>query len=92
LFGYSAVVIGWTLKFGDRNNNEFLIINLATNEKDKMTLYNIKTGQKQFFSFPNDIFNEPQILNRIPLTKLTDKEFVIKYDTEKGTKIKKYSR
>ena len=60
--------------------------------KDKMTLYNIKTGQKQLFNFPTDIFNEPEILNRISIGKLTDKELVINYDTEKGARTKKYSR
>ena len=66
--------------------------NDVPNEKDKMILYNIKTGQKQFFEFPNEIFNEPEILNRIQISKLTEKELIIKYDTEDGSKLKKYSR
>ena len=74
--------------------NEYLLYsdNDVPEEKDKMTLYNVRTENKQFFNFPNDIFNEPEILNRIQLFKLTDKELVIKYYTEKGSKIKKYSR
>jgi hypothetical protein len=62
------------------------------NEKDKIILFNIKTAQKQFFNFPNDIFNEPEILNRIQLDKLNDKELVIKYYVENGSKTKIYSR
>jgi hypothetical protein len=60
--------------------------------KDKMTLYNVRTRQKQLFDFPSDIFGEPEILNRIQIAKLTDKQFVIKYYTENGSKIKVYSR
>jgi hypothetical protein len=60
--------------------------------KDKMTLYNVRTGQKQFFLFPADLFGEPEILNRIHISKLTDKQLVINYDTEKGPKTKAYSR
>ena len=66
--------------------------NDVPNAKNKITLYNIHTLQKQFFSFPSDIFNEPQVLNRIRISKLTDKQLIIKYDTEKGSKTKMYSR
>ena len=66
--------------------------NDVPNENDKMTLYNIKTGKKQFFKFPNNIFNEPEILNRIQISKLTETELIIKYDTENISKTKKYSR
>jgi len=74
--------------------NEYLLYsdNDVPNEKDKIILFNIKTGQKQFFNFPNDIFNEPQILNRIQLDKLTDKELVIKYYVGNSSKTKMYSR
>jgi hypothetical protein len=61
-------------------------------KKDKMTLYNIRTGQKQFFNFPENIFDESDFLNRIQISKLTDKLLIIKYDTEKGSKTKVYSR
>lgn len=88
-----------TLKDGsawiDANEEkEFLLYsdNDVPDKKDKMTLYNIRTGQKQFFSFPSDIFGEPQILNRIQISKLTNRQLVIKYDTEKGSKTKVYSR
>lgn len=60
--------------------------------KDKMTLYNARTGQEQFFPFPADIFGEPEILNRIQISKLTDKQLVINYDTKKGSMTKAYSR
>ena len=58
---------------------------------DKMILLNVKTGQKKLFSFPPDIFSEPQILNRITIDKLTDKELIIKYETENDVKKKKYT-
>jgi hypothetical protein len=60
--------------------------------KNKMTLYNVRTGQKQSFGFPDDIFNVTEILNRIQIDKLTDKFLVIRYDTESGSKTKVYSR
>ncbi len=59
---------------------------------DKMILYNVQNGKKQFFNFPSDMFDEPDVLNRIQITKLTDKQLVITYDTEKGSKTKMYSR
>jgi len=61
-------------------------------KKDKMTLYNVRTAQKQLFNFPGDIFAEPEVLNRIQISKLTDKQLVIKYDTEEGSQTKVYSR
>jgi hypothetical protein len=67
-------------------------VNDVPDRKDKMTLYNVITGQKQFFNFPTDIFNETDVLNHIQISKLTDKLLVIKYDTEKGTKTKIYNR
>lgn len=60
--------------------------------KDKMILYNIRTKQKQLFNFPSDIFNEPEILNRIKIKNLTDIQLVINYETQKGSKTKMYSR
>ncbi len=74
--------------------NEFLLysVNDVPDEKDSMTLFNVKTGQRQNFSFPSDIFDAPQVLNRIQISKLTDKQLVIKYDTEKGTRTKAYKR
>lgn len=61
-------------------------------KKDKMTLYNVRTGQKQLFGFPTDVFGRPEVLNRIKISKLTDKQLVIKYETEKGSMTKMYSR
>jgi hypothetical protein len=73
---------------------EFLLYsdNDVPNKKDKMTLFNVKTGQKQQFSIPSDIFDGPEVLNRIQISRLTDKQLVIKYETEKGTRTKMYNR
>jgi hypothetical protein len=60
--------------------------------KDKMILYNVNSNRSEPYNFPSDIFNEPEILNRISIKKLTDKQLVIKYETEKGSKTKLYSR
>ena len=57
-----------------------------------MILFNISTGKKQLFNFPADIFTDPAVLNRIQISKLTDKQLVIKYETEKGSKTKVYVR
>ena len=59
--------------------------------KDKMILLNIKTGQKRFLNFPVDIFDEPQVLNRVDIDKLSDKELIVKYKTGNGVKKKKYT-
>jgi hypothetical protein len=58
--------------------------------KDNMILYNIRTGQKRYFHFPKDIFNEPMILHRIKVKTLTDKFLTIEYETNGRTKTKKY--
>ena len=73
---------------------EFLLYsdNDVPNPGNKMTLHNLRTGQKQFFNFPADIFGEPEILNRIRIHTLSGKQLVVKYNTEKGSKTKKYSR
>ena len=59
---------------------------------DKMTLYNSGTGKKEFFNFPEDIFDGPQILNRIEIAMLSARKLVIEYNTEKGSKTKLYRR
>lgn len=66
--------------------------NDVPSSKDKMILLNIKTGKKQYFSFPPDIFDEPSVLNRIKIEKASKNELVIKYDTEKGEKRKSYAK
>ena len=66
--------------------------NDVPDKKDRMTLFNIRIGQKQHFSFPVDIFDGPQVLNRIEIKRLTEKKLVIKYDTEQGSKTKLYNR
>lgn len=73
---------------------EFLLYsdNDVPDKKDKMTLFNIRTGQKQYFPFPGDIFDGPEVLYRIQISRLTDKQLVIKYDTEKGSHTKVYNR
>ena len=60
--------------------------------KDEIILFNIRTGKKQYFKFPGDIFGGPQVLNRIQISKLTDTQLVITYQTEKGSKTKVYKR
>jgi hypothetical protein len=59
---------------------------------DKMILYNIKTRKKELFGFPNEIFDEPQVLNRIKIAYLSENKMVIEYETEKGAKRKSYKR
>lgn len=73
---------------------EYLLFseNDVPKKKDKMILLNIKTGKKQYFSFPLDIFDAPEILNRIEIKKITGNQLVIEYDTENGTKVKSYKR
>jgi hypothetical protein len=61
-------------------------------KKDKMILLNVKTGQQQYFSFPDDIFEEPGVLNRIQIRSLTDKQLVITYDTPNGARTTTYNR
>jgi hypothetical protein len=60
-------------------------------EKDKMVLYNIMSGRVRYLSFPRDIFGIPQILNRIHIKNLAENELIISYETEGGSKLKKYS-
>lgn len=73
---------------------EFLLYsdNATPGPKDKMALYNIRTDETQFFSFPADIFDRPEVLNRIQISKLTDKQLIIRYDTQKGSMTKVYNR
>lgn len=61
-------------------------------KKDKMILLNIGTGVKQYFNFPEDIFEEPGILYRIESSSITEKKLVIKYSTQQGEKTKSYNR
>jgi len=62
------------------------------NKTNKMSLFNMQTGRKQLFDFPSDIFNEPGVLSRIQISRLTGKQLVIKYDTGSGSKTKVYRR
>lgn len=66
--------------------------NDVPNRYNNLSLLNAKTGMKQLFNFPSDIFNEPDVLNRIQISKLTDKQLAITYQTAKGVKTKVYSR
>lgn len=61
-------------------------------KKDKMTLLNIRTGQKEQFPFPAAILNEPQVLNRISISRLNKELLVINYQTENGNRTKQYKR
>jgi hypothetical protein len=79
---------------GADETKEYLLYsdNDVPDKNDEMTLFNIRTGKRQYFKFPNDIFDGPQVLNRIEISRLTEKQLVITYDTEKGTKTKVYYR
>jgi hypothetical protein len=66
--------------------------NDVPNQKDKMILHNLNSGKKEYFPFPDEVFEEPEILNRIKISSLTDTYLVIKYRTENGAKSKQYSR
>jgi hypothetical protein len=61
-------------------------------KNDQMILYQVQTGKKQLFQFPDEIFDEPEVLNRIQISQLTDKLLVIHYDTKNGSKTKIYNR
>jgi hypothetical protein len=64
------------------------------NEKDSMTLFDLKTMKEKNYSFPKEIFAEPEKLNRIELINVTDNTFKIKYTYNNWTetKTKTYSR
>jgi hypothetical protein len=79
---------------GADETKEYLLYsdNDVPDKNDEMTLFNIRTGKRQYFKFPNDIFDGPQVLNRIEISRVTEKQLVITYDTEKGTKTTVYNR
>lgn len=56
------------------------------------TIVNVESGKKEYFRFPIDVFGEPEILNRIKISSLSNKQLVIKYETENGVNTKQYSR
>ena len=60
--------------------------------KNKMILYNLQTGKKEYYSFPKDLLGLTEIFNRIQIAKFTNKEFAIRYETNDGAKTKVYSR
>ena len=64
----------------------------APDKKDKMILYNIRTGKRELFPFPADIFDGSMILYRIKLKRITKNKIVIEYSTQKGVKLKSYGR
>ena len=66
--------------------------NDVPNQKDKMILLNVESGKKEYFRFPIDVFGEPEILNQIKISSLSNKQLVIKYETENGVNTKQYSR
>jgi hypothetical protein len=61
---------------------------------DSMSLFDTKKNTNRQYAFPKEIFAEPQKLNRIHLTNVTDKIFTIEYEYKDGaiTKTKKYIR
>jgi hypothetical protein len=79
----------------DKNEEKEILLycdNGVPTAKDKMILFNARTGTKQVFNFPSDIFNEPEILTRIQIEKVTDKLLVLKYESKNVYKTKMYSR
>jgi hypothetical protein len=77
----------------EENKEYLLYCNISDLEKNgKMTLFNLRTGRKQFFRFPGDILNGTEVLNRIRISRLTEKQLVIRYEIEHATKIKLYNR
>ncbi len=79
---------------GADQKKEYLLYsdNDVPDKKNEMTLLNIRTGKRQYFKFPNDIFDGAEVLNRIEINRLNDKQLVIKYETKKGSKMKLYNR
>lgn len=66
--------------------------NAVPRKKDKMILLNVKTGKKQYFRFPLDIFDTNGVLNRVNVREITDRQLIIEYDNGNETKVKKYKR
>ena len=62
--------------------------------KDKMTLFDTKKRRKVKYEFPNELFDEPEILDRIKLKEITEKDFTIEFEFNDYTqhKEKKYIR
>ncbi|NRT16754.1 hypothetical protein HNP99_003126 [Flavobacterium sp. 28A] len=61
---------------------------------DKMTLFDTKKRKKVDYKFPKEVFGEAEILNRIKLIKVTNKDFIIGFDFNdyNQQKTKKYIR
>ncbi len=66
--------------------------NKVPTKKDKMVLHNLRTGTKEFYSFPLELLKETEIFSRIVIVRLTSKEFVVSYYANSSIKIKTYSR
>lgn len=64
------------------------------NEKDSMTLFDTRKMTQKEYAFPEEIFDEPEKLNRIRFINIADKTFTIEYDYKDRTitKTRKYSR
>jgi len=61
-------------------------------KKDKMILYDVNRNKKTKFNFPESIFDESMVLNRISIDTITDKLLVVKYETKNGVMQQKYNR
>ena len=61
---------------------------------DKMILFDTKKLTKNKYEFPKEIFNEPEICNRIRLKNVSSKTFTIEYEfnDRQNTKLRQYSR
>ncbi|GAB4093792.1 hypothetical protein [Flaviaesturariibacter terrae] len=61
---------------------------------DSMTLFDTRSRAQRSYPFPKEIFDGPQVLNRIRLLGVTEKTFTIEYEygDEPVTKKKTYRR
>lgn len=61
---------------------------------DRMTLFDTKNRKSKNYEFPKEVFGEAEILNRIHLVNLSEKEFIIEFEFNdyKQKKQKKYIR
>lgn len=59
---------------------------------DKIVLMNIRTLQKEHFPFPEDVFGEREVLNRIRIKKITSSTLVILYRVNGAEKEVTYRR
>lgn len=80
----------WWIGAVERNETLLYSENDVPSAKNKMVLYYLKSGKRLFFDFPQDVLDEPQILNRIKIADLTNNTLVIEYEAHANTHRKTY--